>query len=189
MVALLLIVMLIPLFTLLTIIIWIEDRGSPIFFQERVGFGGRVFKIYKFRTMIFGAEHLVDELEGLNDADGPAFKIFDDPRFTRVGKVISKLALDELPQLINIIKGDMLFVGPRPLPTSEAREIPSNYQKRQSVYPGMTSKWVVQGRHSMSFKRWMEIDLEYVRNNNYIDDIRILLETLKMILRIMFGLI
>jgi lipopolysaccharide/colanic/teichoic acid biosynthesis glycosyltransferase len=110
------------------------------------------------------AEKRKKSLLFLNEADGPVFKIQDDPRYTKIGKILSRLGVDELPQLVNIIKADMAFVGPRPLPFEESLRIPQKYQTRFSVLPGITSLWVVKGGHALSFKKWMELDSYYVKN-------------------------
>lgn len=127
----------------------------------------RPFWIYKIRTMIDNAENLKSKIEKLNESDGPVFKIYNDPRYTKIGKFLSHTGLDELPQIINVIKGEMAFVGPRPLPIAEAKLIPKKYQGRFSVLPGITSPWVLQGAHKLSFKKWMESDLVYIENKSF----------------------
>jgi lipopolysaccharide/colanic/teichoic acid biosynthesis glycosyltransferase len=155
-----------PLLLIISLFVFVIS-GSPIFFkQKRLGKNKKVFFIYKFRTMKRNAEKSKKTLSSLNEADGPVFKIQDDPRYTNIGKILSRLGLDELPQLINIIKGDMSFVGPRPLPIKEALHIPQKYQLRFSVLPGVTSLWVINGGHSLSFKKWMELDSNYIKNRS-----------------------
>ena len=133
--------------------------------------------------MIDGADKLQDRLKKENEADGPVFKIRNDPRYTHIGRFLSHSALDELPQLINIIKGDMAFVGPRPLPQREAMQVPKKYQIRFSVLPGMTSSWIVNGAHKLTFKKWMELDCGYVRHKSLYQDMVILMQTASIVLK------
>jgi len=143
------------------------------------------FWIYKIRTMVEDAENLKSKIQNLNEADGPAFKIYDDPRYTKVGRFLAHTGLDELPQLINIIKGEMSFIGPRPLPVEEAKKIPKKYQKRFSVLPGIGSLWVVRGTNHSSFDKWMALDLEYIKNKSFFYDLKILLLTAWLIIRLL----
>src|SRR3990167_8451898 len=145
-----------PVFALLWILIRFEDGGPLLFKQKRLGKGRKPFLIYKVRTMVVGAENLQRKYQGLNEADTPVFKIYNDPRYTKLGKFLAHTGLDELPQLINVIRGEMKFVGPRPLPDYEAKKVPRKYWGRFTVYPGITSLWIVKGSHNLSFKRWME---------------------------------
>jgi lipopolysaccharide/colanic/teichoic acid biosynthesis glycosyltransferase len=138
--------------------------------------------------MVEKSESLKSKVESLNEADGPVFKIKNDPRYTRVGKFLSRLALDELPQLMNIIEGTMAFVGPRPLPLTEAKSVPKKYNSRFSILPGMTSPWIVQGAHTLSFKRWMELDVEYIQKRTIFGDFLIILKTLFVIGAILLRL-
>jgi lipopolysaccharide/colanic/teichoic acid biosynthesis glycosyltransferase len=127
--------------------------------------------------MVVGAEKLKKKYLHLNEADEPVFKIYKDPRHTRVGRLLARTGLDELPQLINIIKGEMALVGPRPLPVDEAKKVPQKYTKRFSVLPGITSLWVVRGSHQLSFDEWMKLDLQYVENRSPWQDLNIMLLT------------
>lgn len=171
---------LLPVFLLLSFLIFLFS-GGPIFFrQKRMGKNKKTFVLYKIRTMGRDAEKKREAYEQLNEADGPVFKIKDDPRYTNIGKLISRLGLDELPQLVNIIKGDMAFVGPRPLPVDEAKQIPDKYKERFSVLPGITSLWVVKGGHMVSFKEWMELDMYYVKNKSSWLDVVIAYKTMSM---------
>lgn len=179
----LLVVILLPIFFLLSFLIFIFS-GRPIFFrQNRSGQKKKSFLIYKFRTMYTNAEKKKEKYVHLNQADGPVFKIKNDPRFTKLGKFLSYTALDELPQLINIIKGEMAFVGPRPLPIDEAKKIPIKYQNRFFVLPGITSLWVVNGGHKLSFDEWMQLDLWYVKHKSLLVDIQISLRTLVLVFK------
>ena len=159
----------------------LDSKGPFLFLQLRAGKGKKPFWIYKTRTMVEHAESLKLTVRNLNEADGPVFKIRNDPRYTRVGKILSRIALDELPQLMNIIEGTMSFVGPRPLPLSEAAAVPRKYEERFSVMPGMTSEWIILGAHSLSFKKWMELDCQYAKKRSIGEDILILLRTVRTV--------
>ena len=172
-----------PLLGILYSIVRLESKGSFLFLQLRAGKDGKPFWIYKIRTMIQNAESFKFQVSRLNEADGPVFKIKNDPRYTRVGKFLSRVAIDELPQLMNIIEGQMAFVGPRPLPLLEAQKVPKKYGARFRVLPGMTSPWVIAGAHALSFKKWMEMDCQYAKNKNILGDIMILFKTMGVVFR------
>lgn len=183
-VALFLLISSLPLLFLAWVAIKIEDGGPFFFKQKRTGKDKKPFTVYKIRTMIEGAEKLKGKYLDLNEADEPVFKIYNDPRYTKVGKFIAHTGLDELPQLINIIKGEMAFVGPRPLPVGEAAKVPNKYEKRFSILPGITSLWVIKGSHQLSFDAWMRFDLEYIKERkSFLLDIKIVFLTLLLILR------
>lgn len=165
-IAIILLILLSPLFLILYIAVKMTSKGPFIFKQKRAGKNKKPFYIYKIRTMMENAEKLKSKYNHLNQADGPVFKIHDDPRFTKIGKIIAKIGFDELPQLINILKGEMSFVGPRPFPIEEAKRIPKIYQKRFDVKPGILSSWVAEGAFHNNFKKWMKLDLEDVKNKN-----------------------
>lgn len=184
--ALILLFLTLPIFVLIWVAIKLGDGGALIFKQKRMGMGGGGFSLYKFRTMVAGSEKLKRNYTRLNEADGPVFKIYNDPRYTKVGKFLAHTGLDELPQLINIIKGEMVFVGPRPLPTAEANDVPKKYHARFKILPGVTSNWVVAGAHELSFKKWMELDLSYVKNRSFWLDLKISIQTLDLIIRSVF---
>ena len=133
--------------------------------------------------MIVSADQKKESLMSLNERTGPVFKIRNDPRFTKIGKFLSHTGLDELPQLINIVKGDMTFVGPRPLPVDEAQNVPQKYHKRFSVLPGITSPWVIKGPYQLTFDEWMEFDLSYISSKSQYYDIIVCFKTMSMILR------
>ena len=136
-----------------------------------------------FRTMYVGAERDQEKYRHLNEADGPVFKIKDDPRFVGIGKFLARTGLDELPQLINVIKGEMSLVGPRPLPVNEAKKLTSAQKVRELIKPGMTSSWVVKGAHSLTFRKWMKLDRIYVENASFLTDLSILLKTGEIVLK------
>lgn len=175
--ALIIFIITLPFFGLLWLLIKIEDSGPLFFKQERMGKGKKPFVMYKIRTMVVGAEKLKKKYLHLNETDGPVFKIRNDPRYTKIGKILTRTGLDELPQLINVVKGEMALVGPRPLPGNEAIKIPKKYQKRFSVLPGITSLWVVKGSHKLSFDEWMKLDLEYAKKRNIFFDVQTLFLT------------
>jgi lipopolysaccharide/colanic/teichoic acid biosynthesis glycosyltransferase len=179
--ALILLVLSLPLLGILYVIVRLESPGPFLFLQLRAGKGKKPFWIYKIRTMVQGSESLKSKVKRLNEVDGPVFKIRNDPRYTRVGKLLSHIALDELPQLMNVIEGNMTFVGPRPLPLDEAAQVPKKYITRFSVMPGITSSWIVEGAHEVSFKKWMELDCQYAKKHTIMGDIIILLKTVGMV--------
>jgi exopolysaccharide biosynthesis polyprenyl glycosylphosphotransferase len=182
-VALSLLLLLSPLFALVALAIKLNSKGPMFFIQERVGFNKRRFRMIKFRTMCVDAEARMQEIEHLNEKSGPIFKITNDPRTTRVGKWLRKTSIDELPQLINVLLGDMSIVGPRPLSVRDAVRMEVAWQKRRfSVKPGLTCLWQVSGRSNLSFEQWMELDLEYIDRWSLGLDGMILLRTIPAIL-------
>jgi len=166
------------------ILIKIDLRGPIFFVQERVGYNKRRFEFYKFRTMTSDAEKRQAEMEHLNEVSGPVFKIKDDPRVTKIGKILRKTSMDELPQLFNVLKGDMSFVGPRPLPIRDYKRFEKNWQKRRlSVRPGLTCLWQIQGRNELSFEKWIELDMEYIDHWSLLLDLKILVKTIPAVVR------
>ncbi|MEK9197858.1 sugar transferase [Ureibacillus sp. FSL E2-3493] len=177
-------IILIPVFILITVLIKLENRNGPVFFKQvRVGRNGKEFTIYKFRSMISNAEELKMLLLEQNDIkDGPVFKMKEDPRVTRIGKFIRKTSLDELPQLINVLKGDMSLVGPRPPLPEEVAQY-SNYEKqRLKVTPGLTCYWQVSGRSNIGFDEWVRLDLKYMEERNMIIDLKLIFKTVFVLL-------
>lgn len=146
--------------------------GAPVLFcQTRTGKDGRQFIMYKFRTMVLGAESIKKKLATKNEAHGPVFKIHHDPRFTKIGKFLAHTGLDELPQLWNVIIGDMSLIGPRPLPVSEADKLLPWQRKRLCIKPGIISPWILQGYHTMSFDAWMKSDIAYSKSKSFMYDV------------------
>jgi lipopolysaccharide/colanic/teichoic acid biosynthesis glycosyltransferase len=178
-----------PITIILYPIIKLNDGGSVFFTQKRSGKYGKTFTMFKFRTMNVNAEKLrgIQSLEKQNISDGPVFKIPDDPRLTGIGKYLWKSGLDELPQLINILKGEMSIVGPRPFPVYEANKLTKFQKIRELVLPGITSSWIINGAHRIKFSQWMKLDREYVENASFHTDVSIMLNTLKIIVLIMFN--
>ena len=170
-------IVLMPLLVIVAILIRIESEGSIIFSQDRVGKYGIVFKMYKFRSMVANAEELKEKLTNENERTGPMFKIKNDPRITKVGCFIRKTSIDELPQLVNILKGDMSIVGPRPSLINEVNEFEDWMLKRLNVKPGLTCYWQVSGRDDIEFNQWMELDVKYVDERNILIDIKLILKT------------
>ncbi len=173
-----------PLMALICVMIYVDDpKGSPIFKQVRLGRHKKPFMMYKFRTMVVDAEKRRAVLEELNEKDGPVFKMADDPRITRVGRFLRKTSLDELPQLVNIIKGDMTIVGPRPPLPEEVEEYSRYHEMRLSVTPGITCIWQAQPkRDSIGFERWVDMDVSYIGTRSFSKDIKIILKTIKSML-------
>lgn len=171
-------IVLIPVFIITAIAIKIESKGKVIFVQERVGYKGQIFKMYKFRSMVSNAEELKSKLLDKNEMSGPMFKMKEDPRVTKVGKFIRKTSIDELPQIINVIKGEMSLVGPRPSLPSEVENFEPWMMERLSVKPGLTCYWQVSGRSDIDFEDWMKLDIRYVREKNLLVDIKLVLKTL-----------
>ena len=168
-----------PLMIVIAIVICIDDPSAgPFFKQKRVGRHGKEFYMYKFRTMHPNAEALLEQLKNKNEMEGPVFKIKEDPRITRVGKILRKLSLDELMQLFNVFKGDMTLVGPRP-PLPNEVEYYTDYQKlRLLVTPGVTCTWqICRNRNDIPFEQWVEMDLDYIQNRTFPGDLLIMLKT------------
>lgn len=175
-------ILLSPLFAAIVIIIKTDSRGPAIFRQIRVGHNGRHFLFYKFRSMRHGSERLKDSLQYLSHMAGPVFKIKKDPRITRVGRFLRKSSMDELPQLFNILKGDMTLVGPRPSLPEEVKKYGKRELKRLNVKPGLTGLWQVSGRNDISFLEWVELDLYYIEHKSIILDLKILVRTIPTVL-------
>ena len=171
-----------PLYLLLALAIWLDDpHGSPIYAQTRVGRHGREFKFYKFRSMVVGADQMLADLQDLNEKDGPAFKIKDDPRITRIGRFIRRTSLDELPQFWNVLKGDMTIVGPRPPLPREVAQYNRYHRLRQLVTPGLTCYWqTCPQRDSVSFDEWIAMDIQYIKDRNFLVDLKLILRTIKI---------
>lgn len=177
-------ILLFPLFVFVGILIKFDSPGPVFFIQERIGYNKRRFSFYKFRTMIKDAEKIQSEIEHLNEQSGPVFKIKNDPRITRFGKFLRKTSIDELPQLFNVLMGDMSLVGPRPLPLRDFNGFDVNWHKRRfSVKPGVTCLWQVMGRNELSFHEWMRLDLEYIDNWSFLLDLKIILKTIPAVLK------
>ncbi|WP_322490173.1 sugar transferase [Chloroflexus sp.] len=171
-----------PIMLITAILIKLESPGPVIFKQVRVGKDGEHFYCYKFRSMYVDAEQRLRELQAQNEADGPVFKMKRDPRVTQVGRVIRKLSIDELPQLFNVLKGDMSLVGPRPALPSEVAKYTYEQLGRLHAIPGITGLQQVSGRSDLDFKRWVELDLQYIAEQSIWKDIEILLRTIPAVL-------
>ena len=182
-----LIVLAVPM-AIVALVIWADSPGaSPIFSQDRVGRDGKVFKFYKFRSMVPNAEAKLQEVLDQNEMDGPVFKMKNDPRITRVGRLIRRTSIDELPQLINILKGDMSIVGPRPALPREVEQYTDYERQRLYVTPGLTCYWQVQpNRNELTFDQWMELDLKYIHDRNFWLDWKLIFQTVGVVFR-MYG--
>jgi len=175
--ALLGVIILSPVMLITAVIIKLESNGHIIFTQERVGQNGKLFKMYKFRSMVQNAEELLSELKDKNEMSGPMFKIKDDPRITKIGKFIRKTSIDELPQLFNVLKGEMSLVGPRPNLPREVIHYTEFQKQKLLAKPGLTCYWQVMGRNSIDFEDWMNLDVKYVQERNTWIDIKLIFKT------------
>jgi exopolysaccharide biosynthesis polyprenyl glycosylphosphotransferase len=171
-----------PIWLLVVAAIRVESPGPAIFVQERVGLRGRRFRFYKFRSMYVDAEKRLADVMTQNEVDGPVFKIRNDPRVTRVGAFLRRTSLDELPQLVNVLMGEMSLVGPRPPLPREVEQYRPSDAVRLNVKPGLTCLWQISGRSNVSFDDWMELDREYIRNLSLWLDVSILLRTVGAVL-------
>lgn len=166
-----------PVFLITAIAIKIDSKGPVYFTQNRCGKEGKLFKMLKFRSMCLDAEVMLKGLKHMNEMSGPVFKIKDDPRITKIGKFIRKTSIDELPQLINVLKGDMSLVGPRPPIDREVKQYNFHQMQRLLVKPGLTCYWQVSGRNNIDFDKWVELDLKYIRERNVWIDIKLIFKT------------
>lgn len=174
-----------PVFLIIAILIKFDSPGPVIFKQKRVGKDRKIFTFYKFRNMVKNAEKLKKKYLHLNEANGPVFKIRNDPRYTQVGKFLSHTGLDELPQLINIFKGEMSLVGPRPLPLDEEAKIPKKWQiERRKAKPGIACSWLLKGAHNLTFERWMRLDIQDIKKSSLGYDLGIFLRVVTLGLRL-----
>lgn len=171
------IILLMPIMIITAIAIKYESKGPIMFSQERVGINGKVFKMYKFRSMVTDAEALLYKLKNKNEMSGPMFKIADDPRITKVGKMIRRTSIDELPQLFNILKGDMSLVGPRPNLSREVEKFSEYHKLKLLGKPGLTCYWQVMGRNQIDFDEWMELDIKYLQERNLWIDLKLIFKT------------
>ena len=179
-----LLILLAPLFVMVAILVKLDFSGPVFFVQERIGLNKRRFRMYKFRTMVDDAEKKQCEFESMNEADGPVFKIKNDPRVTRIGKYLRKTSIDELPQLLNVLIGTMSLVGPRPLDLRDYNGLSEDWLRRRfSVCPGMTCLWQVNGRSSVSFQRWMELDLLYIDHWSLWLDMKVIFKTIPAVFK------
>ncbi|GIN09770.1 multidrug MFS transporter [Shouchella clausii] len=177
-------VVLFPSLVLVALLIKIEDPKGPIFFkQTRVGKDGKQFSMYKFRSMVSNAEDLLEDLLDNNEVSGLMFKMKDDPRVTKVGKFIRKTSIDELPQLLNVLKGDMSLVGPRPPLPREVAEYSTYHKQRLLVKPGCTGVWQVSARNGVGFEEMVEMDLDYISSRNLFTDLKLIFFTIFVMLR------
>ncbi|HYW68844.1 MAG TPA: sugar transferase [bacterium] len=175
-------ILLSPLFLVLAILVKVDSHGPVFFKQMRVGKDGREFEFYKFRSMVQDAEALKNKLMHLNELEGPVFKISDDPRITPIGRFLRRTSLDELPQLFNVLRGDMSLVGPRPPLPAEVANYESWQRQKLAVLPGITCLWQISGRNHIGFTEWMRLDIEYIRRQSLGVDVKILARTLPAVL-------
>lgn len=177
-------IVLFPVLLIIALIIVIDSPGaSPIFAQTRIGKDGKPFVFYKFRSMHPNAEQMLDDLMHLNEMDGPVFKIKEDPRITRVGSFLRRSSIDELPQLLNILKGDMSIVGPRPPLPREVEQYDEFAKQRLWVTPGLTCYWQTQtARNTLGFEDWMELDVQYIKERSFLTDWKTIFKTIGVVL-------
>jgi exopolysaccharide biosynthesis polyprenyl glycosylphosphotransferase len=176
-------ILLSPMFVIVAILIKLEDpKGSVLFYQTRIGKNEKPFRMYKFRSMVSNAEEKLKELLVHNEIEGAMFKMKNDPRITKIGKFIRKTSIDELPQLINVLRGEMSLVGPRPPLVREVAEYTDYDKLRLTVKPGCTGLWQVSGRNELSFKEMVELDLKYIQNRSIGFDLKIIFKTFKVLL-------
>lgn len=175
-------VLLIPIFPIIAVMIKLDSPGPVFYKQQRVGKGGKLFNFYKFRSMVRDADAERDRVKELNEQDGPIFKIKADPRITAVGSFLRRSSLDEIPQIINVLIGNMSVVGPRPPLPSEVAGYQSWHRRRLEVKPGITCLWQISGRSHIGFNEWMRLDLEYLKNRSFRTDLLIFLKTLPAVI-------
>ncbi len=166
-----------PVIAIVACAVKFTSKGPIFFSQKRVGKNGKIFNMYKFRSMVVNAEELKEKLAHQNEMSGPMFKMKDDPRVTKIGKFIRKTSIDELPQLWNVLKGDMSLVGPRPSLPKEVKQFEKWMYKRLTVKPGLTCYWQVSGRNNIDFEDWMKLDISYVEDRNLWIDIKLIFKT------------
>ena len=176
------IILLSPAFLVTALAIKIDTKGPIFYVQDRVGKNGKLFRMFKFRSMIVNAEDLLENLRGQNEMSGPMFKINDDPRITRLGRFIRKTSIDELPQIYNVLRGEMALVGPRPNLPDEVAKFSEYQRKKIRVKPGLTCYWQVMGRSSIGFEDWMGMDIKYIEDRNTVVDLMLILKTFKVFL-------
>ena len=170
-----------PIMLIIAVAIKLESRGSILFSQDRVGQHNKVFKMYKFRSMVLNAEELKESLEHKNEMSGPMFKIKDDPRVTKVGKFIRRTSLDEFAQFINVLKGDMSLVGPRPNLPKEVAQFDDYQKQKLTVKPGLTCYWQVMGRNSIGFDEWIQLDIKYIKERSTLVDLKLIFMTFALV--------
>jgi exopolysaccharide biosynthesis polyprenyl glycosylphosphotransferase len=171
-----------PVFAIAALAIRVTSPGPVLFRQQRCGLNGRSFEMLKLRTMCVDAEQRLADILHLNEMDGPAFKVREDPRVTKVGRLLRRMSLDELPQLWNVLRGDMSLVGPRPAMPHEVAQYETNERRRLSMRPGLTCLWQVSGRNSIPFETWVKLDLLYIDTWSLSNDVRILVRTIPAVL-------
>jgi len=176
-------ILLLPIFCVLAVIIKLDSSGPVFYLSRRYGRGGRIFNMYKFRSMVRDADKSLETMKDKNEVDGPIFKIKKDPRVTEIGKFLRKYSFDELPQLLNVLKGDMSLVGPRPLPISQVEREDIRQLKRLEVRPGITGLWQIRGRSDISFKRLVKWDIWYINNWSFWLDLNILFQTIPVVIK------
>lgn len=177
-----LMLLLAPVFLIVGLLVWATSPGPALFKQTRVGLAGKTFTCLKFRSMCVDAEIQRNKLTHLNEASGPVFKMKNDPRMTSIGRIIRKFSLDELPQLLNVLRGDMSMVGPRPPVPGEVKQYNEYQVGRLAVRPGLTCLWQINGRSNIPFEHWVELDLLYIETMSFWNDVKIILKTIPAVI-------
>lgn len=176
-------VLAVPMLVIALLVVLDDPSAGPIYVQERVGRDGKLFRLYKFRSMCKGADAQLGDLMARNEADGPVFKMKDDPRVTRLGRILRRFCIDELPQLLNVLRGDMSLVGPRPALPAEVAQYTEYQRQRLFVQPGLTCYWqITPHRHDMTFDEWLRLDLRYIQERSFLVDWKIIVSTFGVIL-------
>ena len=175
-------ILLSPVFLITAIAIKVDSKGPVFYSQKRVGLNGKVFKMYKFRSMVVNAENLLEKLKDKNEMDGPMFKIKEDPRITKMGNFIRKTSIDELPQIYNVLRGKMSLVGPRPNLPKEVEKFSEYQRKKLIVAPGLTCYWQVMGRNTLEFEDWIKLDIKYIEDRSTFLDVVLIFKTFKVLL-------
>lgn len=171
-----------PLFLIVAIAIKIDSKGPVFYHRECVGKNGKSFPMHKFRSMVSNAERMLNNVQAFNEMDGPVFKMKNDPRITRIGRIIRKFSIDELPQFVNVFLGQMSIVGPRPNTVEEVSKYTISQQRRLIVTPGITCYWQVSGRNELTFSQWVTMDMKYIESISLLTDIKILIKTIPAVL-------
>lgn len=171
-----------PIMLITIIAIKLDSKGPAFFTQERVGQNGKIFRMFKFRSMCVDAEAKLKDIKHKNEMTGPMFKMKEDPRITKIGKIIRKTSIDELPQLLNVLRGEMSLVGPRPNLPSEVAKFKEHHKRKLMAKPGLTCYWQVSGRSNIDFEQWMELDIKYIEERSIWIDIKLIFKTVKVLI-------
>lgn len=176
-------IVLLPLLLIVMLLVKLDSKGPALFVQKRYGKDGKLFNMYKFRSMCMDAEEKLEQIQHMNEADGLMFKIKADPRLTRLGRFIRRTSIDELPQLLNVLKGEMSLVGPRPPLPNEVEKYSERHKLRLTVKPGLTGLWQISGRSNLGFEDMVRLDLKYITERNLFYDLKIIIKTVPVVFK------